>query len=88
MMLRGEGAANPLKRGYNICRIYQKAKIIKNWSEPALHKCNKCFLSQKITKFSDFIVESGGCMSLFLYMRLLPAVDVAASDLRCVGVQN
>lgn len=48
----------------------------------------KFFVSQKLTKLNDFIMESGECMFLLLSTPLLPAVDVAASDLRYVRVQN
>lgn len=78
----------PSNEAITYAEFTRRPKSLRFGQNQRFIKCNKCFLSQKLTKFSDFILESGGCMSLFLYMRLLPAVDVAASDLRCVGVLN
>ena len=30
-----------LKQGYNLCRIYKKAQIIKNFSETVFHKVDE-----------------------------------------------
>ena len=78
MDVGSQGAAvAPRTKLYNICQIYKKAQIIKNLPETRLYKVTKVFLTQQLTKLSDFRRESGEFLSLVISL-LLTAVHVAA----------
>lgn len=50
---------------YNICRINNKAQIVKNSSSTVFHEVKKVSPDSKLTKLGDFLKESGDFLSLF-----------------------
>ena len=61
------GLQHPLKRGYNICRIYKKVQIIKNSSLRQRFTVNKMPLNSTTYNILQF---SKGVLGLSLHLHL------------------
>lgn len=66
---------------YYMCRIHKKALIITTGRRKSFRMFIKFLQTQQLTELSDFVMESGEFLSLFISLLLLTVADVA--DLNC-----